>query len=317
MKIVDKMQLVQHEMKTVLIGKEKTIELVMICLLNNGNVLLEDVPGTGKTLLAKSMAVLLGGQYKRVQFTPDVLPGDVTGIEFFNPKLQDFELRPGPVMTNVLLADEINRATPRTQSSLLEVMEEKQVTIEGKTLKLPTPFIVIATQNPLESQGTFSLPEAQMDRFFMQMETGYPTPEEEKQMIQMMRVTNPFNDLKAIFEEGEIEWYQEQVKQVVLSEVIEDYLLSIIQATRNGEYISVGVSPRGTIAFMKAAQGKAFVEGRSFVTPEDIQFVAPYVLSHRLVLTMEGAMRKTKQAVLQEILSQVDVPVESKGVTPT
>ncbi len=317
MTIVEKMKLVQREMQKVLIGKNKTIELVMISLLNNGNVLLEDVPGTGKTLLAKSMAVLLGGQFKRIQFTPDVLPGDVTGIQFFNPKKQDFELRPGPVVTNVLLADEINRATPRTQSSLLEVMEEKQVTIEGTTLKLPTPFIVIATQNPLESQGTFSLPEAQMDRFFMQMQSGYPTPIEEKRMIQMMRLQNPFDDLKSIFEDGEIELLQKEVKRVELSEVIEDYLLSIVQATRSGGYISVGVSPRGTIAFMKAAQGKAFIEGRSFVTPEDIQFVAPYVLSHRLVLTMEGAMRKTKQAVFQEILTQVEVPVEVRGGATT
>ncbi|MGG1688158.1 AAA family ATPase [Pseudalkalibacillus sp. NRS-1564] len=317
MKIVEKMKIVQQEMQKVLIGKEKTIELVVISLLNNGNVLLEDVPGTGKTLLARSMAVLLGGEFKRIQFTPDVLPGDVTGIQFFNPKKQDFELRPGPVMTNVLLADEINRATPRTQSSLLEVMEEKQVTIEGTTLKLPTPFIVMATQNPLESQGTFSLPEAQMDRFFMQMKSGYPTMKEEKQMIQMMRLHNPFDDLTCLFEEGEIESFQEEVKRVELSDVIEDYLLNIVEATRNSEYISVGVSPRGTIAFMKAAQGKAYLEGRRYVTPDDLQFVAPYVLSHRLVLTMEGSMRMTKQKVFNEILTQIEVPVEVLGTSAT
>lgn len=314
MAIVQKMKEVQQEIQKVLIGKEETVELVMISLLNNGNILLEDVPGTGKTLLARSIAVILGGEFSRIQFTPDVLPSDVTGIQFFNPKSQEFQLRPGPIMTNVLLADEINRATPRTQSSLLEVMEEKQVTIEGNTLKLPNPFIVIATQNPLESQGTFSLPEAQMDRFFMQMKSGYPSLAEEKQMIQMMRLRNPFEDLISVFTQDEMLSFQEEVKQIQLSSSIEDYLLAIVQATRQSEYIEVGVSPRGTIAFMKAAQGKAYIEGREYVTPDDLQFVAPYVLSHRIVLSIEGSMRKTKEQVFKEVLSEVEVPVEAKGI---
>ncbi|MCA0985941.1 AAA family ATPase [Guptibacillus algicola] len=310
MSISLKMEHVQNEIKKVLVGKEELVELVMISLLNNGNILLEDVPGTGKTLLAKSIAVLLGGDFRRIQFTPDVLPSDVTGIEFFNPRDQEFEMRPGPVMTNVLLADEINRATPRTQSSLLEVMEEKQVTIEGKTLQLPKPFIVIATQNHLESQGTFPLPEAQMDRFFMQMKSGYPTFDQEKEMLSMMKYGIPIDDLSAVFTPEEMIELQHQVNDVHIEEILENYLLSIVQETRNNEAIDVGVSPRGTLAFMKAAKGKAFIEGRSFVVPEDIQFVAPFVLSHRIVLSLESSMRITKMQALETILKDIDVPVE-------
>lgn len=310
MSISLKMEHVQNEIKKVLVGKEELVELVMISLLNNGNILLEDVPGTGKTLLAKSIAVLLGGDFRRIQFTPDVLPSDVTGIEFFNPRDQEFEMRPGPVMTNVLLADEINRATPRTQSSLLEVMEEKQVTIEGKTLQLPKPFIVIATQNHLESQGTFPLPEAQMDRFFMQMKSGYPTFDQEKKMLSLMKYGIPIDDLSAVFTTEEMIELQHQVNDVHIEEVLENYLLSIVQETRHNEAIHVGVSPRGTLAFMKAAKGKAFIEGRSFVIPEDIQFVAPFVLSHRIVLSLESSMRITKLQALEGVLKEIDVPVE-------
>ncbi len=299
----------------VIIGKDEVVELLLNAVLNKGHILLESVPGTGKTMLAKSFSKTISGEFKRIQFTPDVLPSDVTGIQFFNPKEQEFQLRPGPVMTNILLADEINRATPRTQSSLLEVMEERQVTIDGETLKLPSPFVVIATQNPIESQqGTFALPEAQMDRFFVQIDIGYPSFEEEKQMMNAYRQNNPIEDLLEIFTKEDITKMQREVQAVKLSDDVENYLLQIVHATREHLDVEVGVSPRGTLALMRAAQGRAYISGRSFVTPEDIKFMAPFVVSHRLVLTMEGSLKKTSRQVIQEILSSVSVPVEAGAV---
>ncbi len=302
----------KKELSNVIIGKDEVVELLFISLLNKGHVLLESVPGTGKTMLAKSFAKTMDASFKRIQFTPDVLPSDVTGIQFFNPKEQNFELRPGPIMTNILLADEINRATPRTQSSLLEVMEERQVTIDGQTLSIPGPFMVIATQNPIESQqGTFPLPEAQMDRFFIQLDLGYPTMEEEKEMMNKYRLDEPIKQLTSFFSKEEVMELQEQVKQVKVSSVVEDYILEIVQMTRNHEEIELGVSPRGTLALMRAAQGAAFVNGREYVTPEDVKKMAPYVLSHRLVLTMEGSLKKTNKQIVTEVLARVVVPVEA------
>ncbi|MEH7222361.1 MoxR family ATPase [Bacillus sp. JJ1566] len=306
---------VKENIGKVIIGKDDVIELVLNSLINKGHILLESVPGTGKTMLAKSFAKSISGNFKRIQFTPDVLPSDITGIQFFNPKEQEFQLRPGPVMTNILLADEINRATPRTQSSLLEVMEERQVTIDGETLKLPSPFVVIATQNPIESQqGTFPLPEAQMDRFFVQIDLGYPSFEEEKQIMRTYRQNNPIEEILEVLTKEEIQKMQAEVGQVRLSEEVEDYLLRIVHATRKHADVEVGVSPRGTLALMRAAQGKAYLEGRMFVTPEDIKFMAPYVISHRLVLTMEGSLKKTNRQIVQELLSSVSVPVEAGAV---
>ncbi|WP_226681684.1 AAA family ATPase [Sutcliffiella horikoshii] len=302
----------KKELSKVIIGKDEVVELLFISLLNKGHVLLESVPGTGKTMLAKSFAKTMDASFKRIQFTPDVLPSDVTGIQFFNPKEQNFELRPGPIMTNILLADEINRATPRTQSSLLEVMEERQVTIDGETLAIPGPFMVLATQNPIESQqGTFPLPEAQMDRFFIQIDLGYPTKEEEKEIMNKYRLGEPIKQLTSFFSKEEVMELQEQVKQVNVSSVVEDYILEIVQMTRNHEEIELGVSPRGTLALMRAAQGAAFVKGREYVTPEDVKKMAPYVLSHRLVLTMEGSLKKTNKQVVTEVLARVVVPVEA------
>lgn len=296
----------------VLVGKEDMTELIVIALLGRGHVLLEDVPGTGKTMLAKSIAKSLDARFRRIQFTPDVLPSDVTGISFFNPKKQEFELRPGPVLTNILLADEINRATPRTQSSLLEVMEEGQVTIDGETVKLPSPFIVIATQNPIDSQqGTFTLPEAQMDRFFLQINVGYPTLGQEQQMLKMYRENEPIESLQVVLTLKEIEEMQHAMRKVSITDDVEKFLLTIVKETRNSEYIEVGVSPRGSLALMRAAQGKAFISGRDFVTPKDVKEMARHVLAHRLVLSIEGSMRKTKQEALEEILNKIEVPVES------
>ncbi|MGD6832835.1 AAA family ATPase [Sutcliffiella halmapala] len=302
----------KRKMSDVIIGKEEVVELLFNALINKGHVLLESVPGTGKTLLAKSFAKTVEADFKRIQFTPDVLPSDVTGIQFFNPKEQTFELRPGPIMTNILLADEINRATPRTQSSLLEVMEERQVTIDGHTLPIPGPFMVVATQNPIESQqGTFPLPEAQMDRFFIQLDMGYPTFEEEKQILNSYREDDPIQHLTALFSKDEILDFQQDVKKVKVSSVVEDYILEIVHATRSHEEIEVGVSPRGTLALMRAAQGSAYINGRGYVLPEDVKKMSPYVLSHRIVLTMEGSLKKTNKQILNDVLSRVTVPVEA------
>ncbi|WP_035512741.1 AAA family ATPase [Halalkalibacillus halophilus] len=299
----------------VIMGKEDVVELLMNALINQGHVLLESVPGTGKTLLAKSIARSIDGEFSRVQFTPDVLPSDVTGIQFFNPKEQQFELRVGPVKTNVLLADEINRATPRTQSALLEVMEEKQLTIDGETVTIPQPFIVLATQNPIESQqGTFDLPEAQMDRFFMKVDLGYPGYADELQMMQTYRENQPFESLASIFTKEALIGFQDEVKKIRVTEDMEEYMLSIVKATREDRYVDVGVSPRGTLAFMRACQGNAAIKGRSYVTPEDVKHIAPYVLSHRIVLSLDGATIKTQDEIIESILEEVAVPAEY-GVT--
>ena len=311
----EKIAEMKSSISTVLVGKEEITETVMISILARGHILLEDVPGTGKTMLAKSIAKCLDAKFRRVQFTPDVLPSDVTGIQFFNPKEQAFELRPGPVMTNILLADEINRATPRTQSSLLEVMEERQVTIDGETLPLPTPFIVIATQNPIDSQqGTFSLPEAQMDRFLLQIKVGYPTIDEEQKMLSMYRETEPIDSLEVVLTLEDISKMQTELKKVTISKDVETYMLKIITETRQSEFIEVGVSPRGTLGLMRAVQARAYINGRDYVSPEDVKLMAPYVLSHRLVLSIEGSMRRTKEEVLKEILKKVEVPVEAGAV---
>ena len=300
----------------VIFGKEEIVDLLIIALLAQGHVLLESVPGTGKTKLAKSFAKVMEGQFSRVQFTPDVLPSDVTGIRFFNPKTQEFELRMGPVVSNVLLADEINRATPKTQSSLLEVMEEYQATIDGETIKVPSPFIVIATQNPVESNyGTFPLPEAQLDRFLFKIDLGYPSIKEDKKILTTYRTTDPYESLEASLTSAEIISLQQEVKQVTISDNVLDYLLNLVHHSRNHHQVDLGVSPRGMLALMRAAQAKAIINSRDYVTPEDIKTLVPYIFPHRIILTMDGAVKKTTEQIVFEILSSTEVPVELKAET--
>ncbi|BBN98731.1 AAA family ATPase [Sporolactobacillus terrae] len=307
----ESLQSLKKNVHTVLTGKDRLVELVFIAMICEGHLLMEDVPGTGKTMMAKLIAKSIKGRFTRVQFTPDLLPSDITGIKFFNPKTQAFELQLGPVMTNVLLADEINRATPRAQSSLLEVMEERQVTIEGETFAIEKPFLVIATQNPIESHGTFALPEAQMDRFFMQISSGYPTFDEEKEMLHLHRSGNPLEKIQPVITKQTLLTLQGQVKQIHISEAVEHYLLEIVRATRDNTWIANGVSPRGTLAFMRSVQAKALVSGRDYVVPEDVKSMAVPVLAHRLVLSMEGELHATKRQIIDDVLEHTAVPVES------
>ncbi|WP_286365349.1 AAA family ATPase [Rossellomorea vietnamensis] len=303
----------KEEMGKVMIGMDHEIELLSIALLQGGHVLFESVPGTGKTMLAKTFAACIQSSFCRIQFTPDVLPSDVTGIHYFNPKENEFELRPGPVVTNVLLADEINRATPRTQSSLLEVMEEKQVTIEGKTLKLEEPFIVLATQNPVESQqGTFPLPAAQLDRFLMKLPIAYPEFEDEREILRRFKGKQPLNDLRPVITPEELKKCAREVKGIHVSEDIESYILQISRKTRDHEMIELGVSPRASLALMRASQGMAYVHEREYVTPGDIKKVAKFVLSHRISLTPEASLTKTNERVMEELIEEIVVPVESR-----
>jgi MoxR-like ATPase len=304
---------IKKEMNKVLVGKDKEIDLLLIALLQGGHVLLESVPGTGKTLLAKTFSQCIEGMFKRIQFTPDVLPSDVTGIRFFNPKTQEFELRTGPVIANVLLADEINRATPRTQASLLEVMEEKQITIDGETVPLNPPFIVVATQNPIESQqGTFPLPAAQLDRFLLKIPFTYPEFEEERTILSRFKSEQPLNEVRHVMSLSEVEAFSREVKEVYVSEDIESYILQMTRGTREHELIEVGASPRASLALLKAAQGQAFIEGRDFVRPEDVLHVAPYVLQHRIQLTAEASLTKSEEDVIAGLINTIILPVETR-----
>ncbi|MGG2091726.1 MoxR family ATPase [Bacillus sp. S13(2024)] len=302
---------IRENVSQVIVGNVEVIDLAMIALVANGHVLLEDVPGTGKTSLAKSLAKSIDGKFQRVQFTSDTLPGDVVGLEYFDMKESDFKTRMGPIFANIVLVDEINRAVPRTQSALLEVMEERTVTIAGETHVLPQPFIVLATQNPLESAGTFPLPDAQLDRFLLTIRQGYPNRIHEKEMLRRFRQQDPLRSLQSVVSLADILSLQEKAKQVEIHEEVEDYLLDIVEKTRQHELIEIGVSPRGSLAFMRAAQARALLKGREFCTPDDFYTLAEPVCSHRLTLSIEGDMKTTKAHVMKEILEQVAVPVEN------
>lgn len=287
-----------------IVGKAEAIRLVLVALLAGGHALLEDVPGVGKTLLAKSLARSIDGRFQRLQCTPDLLPTDITGTNIWNPKTGEFEYLPGPVFANILLADEINRATPRTQSALLEVMEEQQVTVDGVSRAVPTPFFVIATQNPIEYQGTFPLPEAQMDRFTLSLTLGYPTEAEELQMLQ--RLQNGINaaDLQPCITPAQLQELRQLSAQVKVETSLQQYILNLVRATRQDEEINLGVSPRGTLALHRATQALAFLIGRDYAIPDDVKFLAPHVLSHRLI----PAGGRRSKTIVERLLRSVSIP---------
>ncbi|SEL67203.1 MoxR family ATPase [Paenibacillus sp. OK003] len=304
-------QLMDHVGK-IIVGKDHTIELVMTAIIASGHVLLEDVPGTGKTMLAKSVASSLDCTFQRIQFTPDLLPSDLTGIHFFNQKEGDFEFRPGPLFANLVLADEINRATPRTQSSLLECMEERQISIDGSTRQLERPFIVIATQNPVDNQGTFPLPEAQMDRFMMKIRMGYPSSEESVEILRRTVASRSVADLSAIISREQLLEAQSTYTSVQIDEDLLRYIIRLTEATRQHPELSLGVSPRGAQALLKASQAWAALHGRDFVLPDDIKLLAEPVLAHRLVFRNRVRQQEgLAERIIQELLSQTEVPTEN------
>lgn len=301
---------IRENIEKVIIGKEVVINQLLTALLADGHVLVEDTPGTGKTKLAKSLAASLDADFNRIQFTPDLLPADITGLNIYNQKNGQFEFTKGPVFTNVLLADEINRATPRTQSGLLECMEERQVTIDGETRPMEPLFFIMATQNPVETAGTYPLPEAQLDRFLMQLSMGYPTIEEELQIMDRFINQDPLTDLQAVCSVDDIQKMREAVKEVYVHESVKKYLADIVKATRESKQLALGINPRGTLALLRCSQAYAAIQGRDFVTPDDIKDLCIPVFAHRL-LAYATDQNATVKRVLKDILSTVEVPTES------
>jgi MoxR-like ATPase len=306
--VVEFVDQVTDNIETVIVGKHQRIELLMVALLCQGHVLLEDVPGTGKTMLARSAAASMGLDFKRIQCTPDLLPNDITGVSVFNQKTNTFEFRPGPVFVNILLADEINRATPRTQAALLEAMQERQVTVDGVTRPLPAPFIVLATQNPIEYEGTFPLPEAQLDRFLMRLSLGYVAKDDEIAMLRNLRKEHPIERVGQVVEGQALLDLQDLVTDVHVDETLEEYILGIVQATRAHPDVALGASPRGSLALYKTSQALAALRGRDYVVPDDLKILAPLTLAHRLIVKPESQLRgRTALSIIDEILQQVDL----------
>ena len=297
----------------VIVGKRHEIELLMVTLLADGHALIEDVPGLGKTLMAKSLAKTIGGSFKRVQFTPDLLPADITGFNIYNQQAGRFIYQSGPVMTNILLADEINRTIPRTQSSLLESMEERQVTVDGQTYPLPHPFFVMATQNPIELEGTFPLPEAQLDRFLLKLHLGYPEKEEEISILERFQKEDPLGNLNAVASPEQITEMQRARKKIRISLPVREYIADIVRATRTSNFLRFGASPRGSLGLMRTGQALAALRGRDFVLPDDVKHLAVPVIAHRLILTDEERLRgETPEHFLEEILDQIPVPAPTE-----
>ncbi len=301
---------IQANLEMCILGKSEELSLLMTAMLAGGHVLLEDVPGTGKTVLIKALAQSIRGQFRRIQCNPDLLPTDITGVSIYHPKEEAFIFRAGPIMANILLADEINRATTKTQSALLEAMEERHVTADGHTYELPKPFLLLATQNPIDFEGTYTLPEAQLDRFMMKFSLGYPDAETETRMIVSQSLAHPLESLEPVSDVEQILSLQQQVKQVHLDEAVAAYLVAITRATREHPSVYLGASPRATLALVQASKAYALLQSREYVIPDDIKFLAPYVLGHRLILQAEARMEGASvQAVLQSVLQQVKVPI--------
>ncbi len=306
-------EIVQNVEK-VIVGKTEVVELVVIALISRGHVLIEDVPGVGKTMLARSIARSVGCEFRRIQFTPDLLPSDITGVSFYNQKTSEFEFRPGPILSQIVLADEINRATPKTQSALLEAMGERQVTVEGVTHRLADPFMVMATQNPIEYEGTFPLPEAQLDRFFLRVRVGYPTPDQEIAILNSQILAEPIDELTAVTNPDHIVQLQNAARNVYIHDLVKEYIVALTNSTRDHPDASLGVSPRASLALMRGAQARSMIDGRDFVSPDDVKSIAEAVMSHRLIISPAARMRGvTGEELVGEVLDSVPVPGAEVG----